>query len=185
MPPRTLHLVLASLVLFAGGMPTSNATPAAQNSAAGLAWPLPDQPGLPPAVARTRQEIAKAAIAGDYRRLRELGAKAGEFSYHYHYDSGDPLLYWQQEEHSGEPIFAIMVKTLMLPNAFDAANQEFTWPALEGAHGETRLAGAPWSALIPIYGAERAKEIEQSGFFPAYVHYIAPDGRWSGFIIPD
>lgn len=154
-------------------------------SAAGLDPVLAPQPGLPPAVARIRSEIAAAAVACDYARLEAL-ALAGQPGFRTSFGNGaDPADYWARLEAAGEEPLRMLVRTLTLPHAresYDPGDPAiYVWPSVHAADP----AEADWRALEGLYTAEEIAGFRELGGFLGWRVGIADDGDWLFFVAGD
>lgn len=151
-------------------------------SAAELDADLPAQ-GLPPAVDRTRSEIASAAAACDYARLDELAGDEG-FSYTFGLPDARPSLHWRQSEAGGGEPMRYLVGVLRLSPAELDEGRGHAWPAAF-AEEWGAVSAEHKQELRPLYDADDLQGFEQYGAYIGYRAVIAADGTWTAFIAGD
>jgi hypothetical protein len=159
-------------------------------SAAGLDEPLVAQPGLPAAVAETRQAIYDAAIACDIPALVEI-ASAGERDFTASFGGQDAATLWTEREAAGVPVLADLVRHLNLayaePDARDSL-QVYVWPfavSMTSADG-SGIPAEDLAALLEIYPIEELRQqFEIIGGYVGRRTGITDDGEWLFFVEGD
>lgn len=170
--------------------PASSPTPAVSDdcSADSLGEDVPEPDGLPADVAVMRKEILKAAVRCDYALLDGL-ARRGDptFSYSFGEASAGPGLrpgeYWREQERSGEPLLATMVKLLGLPFGTTTVEQTtyYVWPSAATPSARD----GDWRALERAFPAEEVEEWRTEDGYLGYRLGITSDGDWRYFVAGD
>ena len=151
-------------------------------SASGLSAAARPQTGLPPAVARMRARIVRAAVACDYEALERL-AREKRRSFHFSYAAlRSPAAYWRRLERTrGEDVMAKLVKILGLRHA-RSREGFYIWPA---AHRDDPTA-ADWRALRAVYPQKVIDRMRRAG--SGYIGHrvaITRRGDWLYFVAGD
>jgi len=173
---RVLAACTVAAALLAG---TADAAPARSCSAAGLSASVAPQK-LPPAAAAKRRAIVAAAVSCDYARLARLAGKSFRFSFG---GEASPATFWRNEEASGHPVLATLVKLLRLPYTRNEAGS-YAWPS---AYRE-RPSRADWDALVRAGVLTRAAADRQRKGGNVYYGYrlaITPRGVWQFYVAGD
>jgi hypothetical protein len=164
---------------------TTTTSPAARCSASNSPEPQPQQ-GLPGPVAATRQAIAEAARACDYRRLADLAAAGNnEFSFTFG-AAQDPAEYWRQAEAGNQQPLRFLVELLARPYRADLRQAPvYVWPSAFGFPTWAEVPEADRQALKPLYGDDDLSGFQAFGSYIGYRVGISPDGEWLFFIAGD
>ncbi|MCW2924739.1 MAG: hypothetical protein JWM98_2143 [Thermoleophilia bacterium] len=197
-PPRVATGLLVLLTsLGAGGCTPWGLGPSARHvttpatsrpateacSAAGLDLKLPDEPKLPPAVARTRHELFDAASACDFD---SLGTIAGRNTAGFGFTSGtetDPAAYWRSvdaKQRTLERLARILTGPYVVTNQ---GSRAFAWP---NTYTDAPTA-SDYAALVRsgAYTQAEADAFRKDGSYYGYRVSIAPDGTWQFFTVGD
>ncbi len=139
-------------------------------------------PTLPPAVARTRERILRAAEAHDYEALRRL---IGTHPIRYTFGpeiAGGPIAFWKRAEARGDKPIETLAAILKLP--YTLTHGGYWWPfAYTTRPGEL----TPYEVrLLSSYAtpADIAKWKRFGGYF-GYRAGIGADGRWQAYVSGD
>jgi hypothetical protein len=186
-----LLVVLALAVGCGSGDPETAGTPSAplEPPAAETeppSEPIPTEPappkGLPPAVEKTRERIAAAALAEDYEALDALIPETG---FTFSYGAGEGATdYWKDLEASGETPLGTMVGLLTLPHT--RAGNIYVWPSAYDKD-PAKLTDEEKKALAGAGAATRA-QLDQMAEFGHYLGWrlgIRRDGTWMFFVAGD
>jgi hypothetical protein len=147
--------------------------------------PLPEQAGLPEAVARMRERIYAAAVRGDYEALRPL-IPPGGFRYSFG-NGGDPIEFWRElETREGERPLQIMAAILRVPYTIVRAGDVvyYVWPFVFDRPIDSLTPEE--LALVRTFATD--EQIAGWREFGAYIGYrlgIRADGTWLYFVAGD
>lgn len=149
-------------------------------STSGLRIVLPEEAGLPAAVAETRRRIVEAALACDYDALQAIAleGKPG-FTYSYGGETSAADFWRGEEERGGRPL-AILVRILALPHTRDGGDF-YAWPA---AYSEQPTEEA-WNDLEAVYSRDEINAWRDLGSYLGYRVGITPAGEWQFFVAGD
>lgn len=162
-------------------------TPAAAAcSAAELPNELKAQPGLPNAVASTRQEIYQAAVSCDLDRLGELVAE--EFTYSFG-GGEDPVGFWRDAELRAETPAPMRHLAGLLQRPYGTrqvqGRTQYEWPSAFGYDAWSDVPEQDRQALEPLYDAEDFARFAQFGAYVGYRVILTEDGSWTAFVAGD
>ena len=147
------------------------------------------QPGLPPAVAAMRADLARAVAACDWATIGGLVDRDGAGVHFTFGGPGDPIAAWQRAERSGQqpaPLLAIR-RLLDLPFASQPlpATTQYVWPA---AHVAVPPSTAQLRAIADagLYPMATLEEWVRSGHnYLGYRLAITASGDWTFFVAGD
>ena len=181
---RYSTIVVAALAAAAVAAVGARSAPAhdARCSASRLSATARSQTGLPPAVARMRARIVRAAVACDYETLERLAREKGR-SFEFTYAARrSPAAYWRRlERTNSEDVLAKLVKILDLPYA-RSREGFYIWPS---AHRDSPTA-ADWRALRAVYPQKVIDRMRRAG--SGYIGHrvaITRSGDWLYFVAGD
>lgn len=157
-------------------------------SAAALAPELPQQSGLPEAVADMRREIASAAVACDFNRLADLATDgSGEFTYSFGVQ-GDPAGYWRklEEEPGSRPMLYLAGLLKRSYGRRDVSGgAHFIWPAAFTYEDWDGVPEEIKQELKPLYGEMEFSNFDRFGSYIGYRIGIDQSGNWLSFVAGD
>jgi hypothetical protein len=165
-----------------GSLPTGTTMLAGACSAAGMEMPAP-QPGLPEAVAATRDQLAAAAIACDYPAMRAL--TADEFNTSFGGGGFNNLVKW---EGTGEEPLRLLVQLLDTP--FGVQEPEgmeaiYAWPAAFTYDTWEEVPQEQKDQLAEIYSPEEMDLLETYDLYALWRVGITESGQWRFFVAGD
>jgi hypothetical protein len=169
---------------------TTPTTTAATCSASAVHGDLPDDPGLPPAVAAMRADLARAAVECDYDALAVLVDRNGK-SVRYSFGEGnDPIAAWRLAESSDDqppPLLALRL-LLALPHGerhAEGVPATYLWPAAFATDHPTD-AQLQEIADTGLYDLSTLKQWVASGTnYLGYRVMISESGDWQAFVAGD
>lgn len=152
-------------------------------SAEGLEPPGPAG-DVPEAVARTRADIAEAAVDCDYERLDELAGDDISYSFG---EEGAFAAYLRRREVEGTEPLRYLVGLLDRPHASIEGQEgtEYVWPSAFAYEDWSQVPPEEREALEPLYGEDDFGRFEQFGGYIGYRVGIAEDGNWRYFVAGD
>ena len=140
------------------------------------------EPGLPEAVAKTRDALLEAAEAGDYEALRPLVPDTG---FEYTFGSpvpGGPIAYWQElERTTDEEPLASLANVLRMP--YTLSRGLYFWPFAYDVASVDDLTAHERELLAPL-GPLESVFVEGTGYL-GWRAGIRPDGAWVFFVAGD
>jgi hypothetical protein len=152
----------------------------------GVAAPavLPEEPGLPAAVASTRAALFEAAALCNWPVLEALMPDEGFAS------SvalvGDPIAQWREEEALGYRPMAFLASLLALPyGTLEAGDATYyVWPSASALPWD-QVSGVHRSALLGLYTEYDLWQFESFGGYIGYRVGITDEGTWVYFVAGD
>lgn len=189
---RRLNEREQAIRLSSSAVTTTTQPPADAMGCSGENWSgeLPEQGGLPSAVAASRAAIWDAAIECDWDQLGRLVGDGIAFSFGQQgSDAADAIAYWKSLEEYREIPMWILAEILTMPfRALDAGGAVgetlYVWPDAYGVDWED-VDSATIDLLEPFYGPDSVAAWEQFGAYLGYRIGIASDGTWLFFIAGD
>jgi hypothetical protein len=142
----------------------------------------PLDPGMPEAVARTREALLEAARERDYEGLRPLIPASG---FEYTFGSpvpGGPIAYWQELERTTDedPLLRLQ-QVLEMP--YTLSRGYFVWPFAYDVATLDELTAYEREVLAPL-GPLDTVFVEGTGYL-GWRAGIRPDGVWVFFVAGD
>lgn len=157
-------------------------------SAAVLDPEMPEQDGLPDAVARMRADIAEAAVACDLERLAELAEGGDGFSFSFG-GAEDPAEYWREQENDERALdpMRYLVGLLKRPYATREVQDTtyYSWPAAFTYDSWDEVPDEQKEALKPLYTEEDFSNWERFGGYIGYRATIDTSGDWLSYVAGD
>jgi hypothetical protein len=139
-------------------------------------------PGMPEAVARTREALLEAARERDYDALRPLIPATG---FEYTFGSavpGGPIAYWQElERTTDEEPLEQLEQVLEMP--YTLSRGIFVWPFAYDVASLDELTAYEREVLAPL-GPLESVFVEGTGYL-GWRAGIRPDGTWVFFVAGD
>jgi hypothetical protein len=139
-------------------------------------------PGLPAAVAKTRDALLDAAESRDYEALRSLVPATG---FEYTFGSpvpGGPIAYWQNlERTTGQRPLDALAKVLRMP--YTLSRGIYVWPFAYDVASVGDLTAHERELLAPL-GPLESVFVEGTGYL-GWRAGIRPDGTWVFFVAGD
>jgi hypothetical protein len=142
---------------------------------------------LPPAVARTREQILAAARSGDLDKVAALMRPAGTvFTFG---DDKDPVAFWKANYPDSEGIEVLSILVTVLETGFvrldpDTPQEAYVWPYFVGIPIKT-LSPEQKVELFRIVTGADYKDMVEFGAYAFYRLGISPDGTWQFFVAGD
>ncbi len=145
---------------------------------------LPEEPGLPAAVASTRAALFEAAALCDWPGVAALLPDDGFTSSFGMVD--DPIAQWRQEEVLGYQPMAFLSSLLALPyGTLEAGDATYyVWPSAAALPWD-QVSGVHRSALLGLYSEYNLWQFESFGGYVGYRVGITEDGSWVYFVAGD
>lgn len=158
-------------------------------SAAALDPDLPEQEGLPEAVAAMRADIAEAAVACDYERLGQL-AQQGDAQFTYSFgNGGDPAEYWRNQETDERTPGPMRYLAALLKRPYETREEQgevnYVWPAAFAYDSWDAVPEEQKEALEPLYSEMNFRDFERFGGYTGYRIGIDENGNWLFFVAGD
>jgi len=155
-------------------------------SAAGLAVHPEPQADLADAVAETRREIVRLALACDYETLEALATRDGEFTFSFGDGAGAGAAdFWRRSEQAGEEPLRFLVELLDRPYRHAVSAGAYVWPSAAMYDDWDDVPLADRDALQPLYDEDDFREFGAFGSYIGYRIAITSDGQWLYFVAGD
>jgi spore germination protein GerM len=145
---------------------------------------LPEEPGLPAAVASRRAALFEAAALCDWPALEALMPDDGFTSSFGLVD--DPIAQWQREEALGYQPMAFLSSLLALPyGTLEAGDATYyVWPSAAALPWD-QVSGTHRSALLGLYTEYDLWQFESFGGYVGHRIGITDEGTWVFFVAGD
>lgn len=145
---------------------------------------LPEEPGLPAAVASTRAALFEAAALCDWAGLGALLPADGFTSSFGLVD--DPIAQWREEEALGYRPMAFLSSLLALPYGTleTPGTTYYVWPSAAALSWD-QVSGAHRSALLGLFTEYDLSQFEAFGGYIGYRVGITEGGTWVYFVAGD
>jgi hypothetical protein len=155
---------------------------AATCSATGMDMPAP-QPGLPRAVAETRDELAAAAIACDYARLEALTSE--DFITSFGGGGFENIETWEDEGQAPLEMIVLLLDTPYGTQEPEEMDPIYAWPAAFTYDTWEEVPQDQKDELATIYDAEEIDLIETFGAYALWRIGITESGQWRFYVAGD
>jgi hypothetical protein len=157
----------------------------------GIAIPeiIRDLSRLPPAVARTREQILAAASSGELQKLVDLMRASTTPPVFTFTNEVDPIAYWQANYPDSKGVEVLSILVTILETGFVHVDQGtpqemYVWPYFVRMPLK-ELSAAQQVELFKILTGADYKDLLEFGAYAFFRLGIGPDGSWQFFVTGD
>jgi hypothetical protein len=150
---------------------------------------ITDVARLPPAVARTREQILAAAHTGSLQALADLMQTSGSMPVFAFTDEKDPVAFWKANYPDSDGIEVLSILVTILETGFvrvdeGTAQEMYVWPYFVRMALKTLSPPQKVDLFRIVTGADY-KDMVDFGVYAFYRLGIGPDGTWHFFVAGD